>query len=42
MVMLGNVHPEIVKLSETTREAMFTAIEICKPGVKFSQIGEVI
>jgi len=42
MVMLGNVHPDIVKLSEVTRESMYKAIEICKPGVKFSQIGAEI
>ena len=42
MVLLGDVHPEIVKLSEVTRESMFKAIEICKPGVKFSQIGAEI
>jgi len=42
MVMLGNVHPDIVKLSQVTRESMFKAIEICKPGAKFSQIGAEI
>jgi len=30
------VHPEVHKLSKITREAMFTAIEACKPGLKFS------
>ena len=32
MVLLGDVHPDIVKLSTTAREAMFKAINICKPG----------
>lgn len=42
MVLLGDVHPDIQKLSAVTREAMFKAIEICKPGVKFSEIGATI
>ena len=46
MVMLETenvkVHPEIHKLSKITRESMFVAIEACKPGMKFSQIGELI
>ena len=42
MVLLGNVHPDIQKLSQVTREAMFKAIEICKPGTKFNEIGAVI
>lgn len=40
MVMLETdqikVHPEVHKLSKVTREAMYTAIEACKPGMKFS------
>jgi len=42
MVMIGDVHPEIRKLSEVTRQSMFLAIEMCKPGVKYSQIGTTI
>lgn len=42
MVMIGEPHPDIKKLIETTRKAMFTAIAICKPGEKISKIGEVI
>ena len=42
MVMLGNVHPDIVALSTATREAMYHGISICKPGTCFSKIGEVI
>lgn len=42
MVLLGEVHPEIEALSKTTREAMYKAIEICKPGTTFDQIGKVI
>jgi methionyl aminopeptidase len=36
------VHEDIKRLSRVTREAMFVAIEHCKPGMKFSQIGELI
>jgi methionyl aminopeptidase len=36
MVMLGDVHPDVQALSKATREAMFKAIEICKPGQKYS------
>lgn len=42
MKLFGNVHPEIVKLSEATREAMYKAIALCKPGANFAQIGETI
>lgn len=42
MVTIGKVHPDIQKLIRVTREAMFKAIEICKPGVPYSKIGEVI
>ena len=42
MILLGNVHEDIVKLSQVTREAMYKAIEICKPGNNFGQIGETI
>lgn len=40
MVMLETeetkVHEDIHKLSNTTREAMYTAINECKPGMKFN------
>jgi methionyl aminopeptidase len=46
MVMLETdtvkVPDEIKRLSKVTREAMYAAIEICKPGVKYSKIGEII
>lgn len=42
MVMLGNVHPDILKLSQVTRESMYKAIEICRPGASFKQIGKEI
>ena len=42
MVLIGDVHPDIWKLSSVTREAMYKAIEICKPGTKFDEIGKVI
>ena len=42
MVMIGDVHPDIQKLSKVTREAMYKAIHICKPGTRFTEIGETI
>jgi len=42
MVLMGDVHPDVVALSKATREAMWSAINICKPGTKFNQIGETI
>lgn len=42
MVTIGDVHPDIKNLIRVTREAMYKAIEICKPGVPYSKIGEVI
>jgi len=36
------VHPDIKRLSQITRESMFLAIENCKPGSKFSDIGKMI
>jgi methionyl aminopeptidase len=42
MVMIGDVHEDIKKLSEVTREAMFKAIGICGPGVPFKEIGKTI
>lgn len=42
MVLLGDVHPDIVKLSQVTREAMYAAIEICRPGRRYDEIGATI
>mmetsp|Transcript_34343 Transcript_34343/g.33549 ORF Transcript_34343/g.33549 Transcript_34343/m.33549 type:complete len:181 (-) Transcript_34343:143-685(-) len=42
MVMIGNVHEDIRKLSQAAREVMFKAIDICGPKVPFSRIGDVI
>lgn len=42
MVLLGDVHPDVVKLSKITREAMYAAIDICKPGTRFNEIGATI
>ena len=36
------VHPEIKRLSRVTRESMFMAIDACKPGMRFNEIGEII
>lgn len=36
------VNPDIKRLSQVTRESMFVAIEMCKPGVKFNKIGDTI
>ena len=36
------VHDDIKRLASVCREAMFVAIEHCRPGTKFSKIGEVI
>jgi methionyl aminopeptidase len=46
MVMLEDentkVHPDIHRLSQVTRESMYAAINECRPGLKFSKIGEII
>jgi methionyl aminopeptidase len=42
MALIGNVHPDVQKLMRVTREAMYKAINICKPGVKVKKIGETI
>lgn len=36
------VNPDIKRLAKVTREAMFMAIEQCRPGIKFNKIGELI
>ena len=36
------VNPDIKRLAKVTREAMFMAIEQCRPGIKFNKIGESI
>ena len=42
MVAIGEVDPEIQDLIRVTRESMFKAIEICKPGVSYNEIGKAI
>ena len=46
MVMLDTpevqVHEEIKRLSQITRESMYAAINLCKPGFRYDQIGAVI
>ena len=42
MLLFGDVHPDIQKLSKVAREAMFEGIAVCKPGAKFFEIGEAI
>jgi methionyl aminopeptidase len=41
-VMIGNVSPEVKDLVITTYQAWQAAIAICKPGVKYNEIGGVI
>ena len=40
--LVGKVDNKGKKLVETTYNSLMKAIEICKPGVKFSEIGNVI
>jgi methionyl aminopeptidase len=42
MVEIGEVDPDIQKLIRVTREALFKAIEICKPGTQYNKIGGII
>lgn len=42
MVMIGDVHQDVKNLIRVTREAMYKAIEIWKPGVSYNKIGETI
>jgi len=42
MVLLGDVHPDIVNLCKVTREAMYIAIEMCRPGRRYDEIGAII
>jgi len=42
MATVGNTHEDIKKLIRVTRECMYKAINMCKPGVKISKIGEII
>lgn len=46
MVMLETetekVPDEIKRISKITREAMYLAIESCKPGMKYNEIGSII
>ena len=40
--LLGNVDKNGVKLVSTTREALAVAIDVCRPGAKFSSIADAI
>lgn len=40
--LVGNVNSEGVKLVKENQKALMKAIEICKPGQKFNEIGKVI
>lgn len=42
MIEIGEVHPDIKKVINVTRKAVYEAIRICKPGQKFSEIGRTI
>lgn len=37
----GNVSPEAKRLCQVTRQALDSAISICKPGVPYKEIGRV-
>lgn len=40
--LIGNVRPEIQKLVEVTKECLFEAIKIVKPGARLGDIGAII
>lgn len=42
MIFKGKPHEEIAKLSRVTRESMFKAIKVCKPGEFIKSIGKAI
>ncbi|HRC57669.1 MAG TPA: type I methionyl aminopeptidase, partial [Kofleriaceae bacterium] len=41
-VMVGNVSPERRQLVETTRDALESAILLCKPGVRIGDLGQAV
>ena len=41
MGMIGKVDQEIIDLIKVTQKMLYEAIKICKPGEKFSRIGEI-
>jgi len=41
-IMIGNVNGEDKKLVSTTRECLYSAISICKPGVPYSIISRIV
>jgi methionyl aminopeptidase len=42
MIEIGEVHPEVKRVIETARRAVYEAIKICRPGQKFNMIGKTI
>lgn len=40
--LVGNVSPEVLKLSHHTREALYKAISVCKQGKHLNEIGRAI
>lgn len=42
MIEIGEVHPDIKKLNSVTRQAVYEAIKICRPGQKINMIGKTI
>jgi methionyl aminopeptidase len=41
MVKVGDVDPKICKLIDVTQKALYESIKICRPGVKFREIGNI-
>ncbi|CAD8155048.1 unnamed protein product [Paramecium octaurelia] len=42
MAQVPEMNPKITKLINTTQKALYEAIKICKPGEKFSKIGDIV
>jgi methionyl aminopeptidase len=42
MIEIGKFHPDIKRLINITRKAVYEAIKICRPGEKINRIGQVI
>lgn len=42
MACVGQTHPDIKKLIDTTQKSLYESIKICGPGVPFREIGRVI
>lgn len=41
MGCIGKVDDEVLKLIDVTQQMLYECIKICKPGVKYSDIGEI-